>query len=68
MIGGSDFWFSNLAKFLQGEPKPDQEKPRKQAWIFLDKFGFLRPIRGFSKGYGRFKAKMSPTPAIATAY
>jgi hypothetical protein len=26
------------AKFPQAEPKPDQEKPRKRAWIFLDFF------------------------------
>src|SRR5271166_6094651 len=29
---------SPRAKSPQAEPKPDQEKPRKRAWIFLDFF------------------------------
>src|SRR5208337_5617264 len=48
---------ASRAKSPQAESKPDQEKPRKRAWILLDQFGFLRPIRGFSKGYGLTRAK-----------
>jgi hypothetical protein len=35
--------------------KEKQEKPNKSKKIGLDFFGFLRPNRDFSKGYGESK-------------
>ena len=37
------------AKLLQTEPKPDQARPRKRAWIFLDsfvRFGAFQSVTG----------------------
>jgi hypothetical protein len=48
-----------LAFPAQGFSKPIQGKPRQRSLVFL---GFIRPIRGFSTGYGESKLKNSRFP------
>jgi hypothetical protein len=38
-------------------PRKTKENQGKRAWILLDFLGFLRPIRGFSRGYEQSKSK-----------
>src|SRR5208337_504843 len=46
----------------QAKPKPDQAKPSQTKEMGLDFLGFLRPIRGFSKGYEDSKEEKIPLP------
>ena len=52
------------AKFLQAEPKPDQAKPRKWAWIFLD---FFVQFRAFQWVTGNPNEKNSELGRAPTA-
>ncbi len=51
------------AKSPQAEPKSDQPRPRKTKEKDLDFLGFIRPIRGFSMGYGQTQSKKIVDPA-----
>ena len=56
-----------LAKFLKASPKPNQTRPSQTKKMALDFLGFLRPIRGFSMGYGQSKGIFFSFPRITGA-